>query len=71
MKLSGLAWSRSTLPEIPLTDPVLLYCQMPQSLQSAGSGEGLGMLANWAIHSGPFPSAVLLPVQVASQSAVL
>src|SRR5215472_7890208 len=33
----GLSWSRSTFPWIPLTLPLLVYCQNAQLVQPAGS----------------------------------
>ena len=54
---------------MPGTLPRLVYCQNVQLAQPAGIG-GLP-LTHPAIHSGSEPNAVLSPVQVCHQSAVV
>jgi hypothetical protein len=56
-------------PVIPGTLPRLEYCQNVQLPQPAGI---VGLLLRYpATHSGSEPNAVLLPVQVSHQSAVV
>src|SRR5229473_2779975 len=65
-RLAGLAWSRSVVPEIPFTVPLLEYCHRDQAVQPAGSS-GLPELLMSGTHTGVWPNAVLLPVQVDHQ----
>ena len=67
-RIAGLAWSRSVWPgsEIPATVPVLVYCQLAQVLQPAGSA-GPAALEKSGTHTGVRAKPVLLPVHVPHQ----
>src|SRR5262249_41955006 len=69
---AGLSWSRSVAPVVlmPATVPELVYCQKDQSDQPTGRA-GLAAVVKLATHMGICPKAVLLPVQVFHQSAVV
>jgi hypothetical protein len=65
-----LKWFRSTLPEIPATLPVLVYCQKLQN--GAPAGRVPGALAHRASHSGWLAHGPLqLPVQLVHQLVVV
>ena len=68
---AGLSWSRSVPPVVlmPATVPALEYCQKDQSAHPAGI---TGLVASGvAGQMGVCPKAVLLPVQVLHQFAVV
>ena len=55
---------------MPATVPASVYCQKDQSTQPAGRA-GLAAVVKSATHIGVWPKAVLLPVQVLHQFAVV
>jgi hypothetical protein len=55
---------------MPATVPALVYCQNDQSAHPAGRA-GLAAVVKLATHMGVCPKAVLLPVQVLHQFAVV
>ena len=69
---AGLSWSRSVPLGvlIPATVPALVYYQKDQSAHPAGRA-GLAAVVKLATHIGVCPKAVLSPVQVLHQFAVV